>query len=97
MTHARSLVSDAHRLFQNELVPSLVGIAAMAIVVLALKSFDLQDILGPTNIAGVGFGVFVGVGEIVRERAGGGVVRLVVASALKGVGGGMLFAWLVSL
>lgn len=76
-----------------------MGLAAMAMVLLAAKGFGLPGILGTATTAGVGFGVFAGVAEIVRVRptVNGGLVRPIFASVAKGVAGGMLFAWLVSL
>ncbi len=71
----------------------------MAMVLLAAKGFGLPGTFGTATIAGVGFGVFAGVAEIVRVRpaVNGGLVRPIFASVAKGVAGGMLFAWLVSL
>lgn len=99
LTHSRPLASEARRLLPGELAPSAMGLAAMAMVLLAAKGFGLPGILGTATTAGVGFGVFAGVAEIVRLRptVNGGLVRPIFASVAKGVAGGMLFAWLVSL
>lgn len=101
MTISHLLAMDLRRTLREEVAPVIAGIVAMLAGLLVLKGLGLREVLDGATLGGVGFGIFLGVAEFVRGHADAtdahGVARLVLVALLEGIGGGMLFRWLLAL